>query len=299
MRITAQLIDGASGGQMWTQRFDDTLEDVFDLQDKVALSVAAVIEPTVHLAEIRRAAARTTDNMGSYDLYLRASTLWRTLTRAGAREALDVVNRALVLDPEYGPALALASSCHHLLATFGWSAQPEANRDQAIELAHRALNVAGDDAEVLARVAIAVAYQERDLDAAVDLAGRSIAMNAGSAAAWAASGIILVSAGTTDRGIEHIQTSIRLDPIGPNRMNQMVFMAIARFQQGRFGDAVAFAKECLQTAVELPAAYAVHRLRSGTPGIPRHSIELKGEISGLPGSRSVPIGTPAARKIFP
>src|SRR5579862_3762065 len=94
VRIGVQLIDAADGAQIWTHRFEDTLEDVFALQDSVALAVAGKIEPTVQQAEIRRASARPTDNLSSYDLYLRALPLQRSFVRANILEALDLASRA-------------------------------------------------------------------------------------------------------------------------------------------------------------------------------------------------------------
>ena len=72
VRITAQLIDAGSGAHLWADRFDGSLEDVFDLQDKVALSVAGVIEPALQAAETTRSANRPTGDLTAYDLYLRA-----------------------------------------------------------------------------------------------------------------------------------------------------------------------------------------------------------------------------------
>ena len=76
VRITAQLIDALTGTHLWADRFDGSLEDIFELQDKVAISVAGVIEPTLQAAETRRSADRPTNDLTAYDLYLRASRLF-------------------------------------------------------------------------------------------------------------------------------------------------------------------------------------------------------------------------------
>src|SRR5271156_1613751 len=81
VRITAQLIDALTGTHLWADRFDGSLEDVFDLQDKVAISVAGVIEPTLQAAEIRRTADRSTNDLTAYDLYLRALATINQQTR--------------------------------------------------------------------------------------------------------------------------------------------------------------------------------------------------------------------------
>jgi adenylate cyclase len=72
VRITAQLIDALTGAHLWADRFDGSLEDVFELQDEVAYSVAGVIEPTLETSEIRRSERRPTHDLDAYDLYLRA-----------------------------------------------------------------------------------------------------------------------------------------------------------------------------------------------------------------------------------
>jgi adenylate cyclase len=72
VRITAQLIDATNGTHLWADRFDGLLEEVFELQDKVAISVAGVIEPTLRQTEIERARRKRPDSLDAYDLYLRA-----------------------------------------------------------------------------------------------------------------------------------------------------------------------------------------------------------------------------------
>ena len=72
VRITGQLIDAITGTHLWADRFDGSLEDVFELQDKIAVSVAGVIEPALQAAEMRRSAERPTSDLTAYDLYLRA-----------------------------------------------------------------------------------------------------------------------------------------------------------------------------------------------------------------------------------
>ena len=81
VRITAQLIEAVTGTHLWADRFDGSLEDVFDLQDKVASSVAGVIEPALQAAETARSADRPTDDLTAYDLYLRAYAMFFSSAR--------------------------------------------------------------------------------------------------------------------------------------------------------------------------------------------------------------------------
>ena len=112
VRITAQLIDATNGAHLWADRFEGSLEDVFELQDKVAVSVAGVIEPTLQAAEAARSASRPTTDLGAYDCYLRALAVFYPMTKEAVLEALGLLEQAIAIDRNYGPALALAASCH-------------------------------------------------------------------------------------------------------------------------------------------------------------------------------------------
>jgi TolB-like protein len=255
VRIAVQLIDASDGLQIWNQRFDDTLEDVFALQDKVAMAVAGRIEPTVRAAEIRRASSRPTEDMGSYDLYLRGLSLMFSSSRTGFLGALDLLNRALAIDPGNGRALGLAAYCQYVAVVSGWSEDPAAGRRQAIELAQRAVRVADDDAVAVASAAQVVAYIERDVGTAIGMIDRAIALNPGSATAWAISGAVRLAAGDLDLAVAHSETSMRLDPMGPDRGAQMMNMGLARFLQRRFDEAVPCYKDVMQQWPDMPDAY--------------------------------------------
>jgi adenylate cyclase len=143
VRITAQLIDAVSGTHLWADRFDGSLDDVFELQDHVAISVAGVIEPALQAAEIRRSADRPTSDLTAYDLYLRA--LAHFPSERGIVSALDLLRRAIERDQYYASALAGAAFCHMRLHLSGWSKDPDEDQREGISLARRAFQVAGDD----------------------------------------------------------------------------------------------------------------------------------------------------------
>jgi len=134
VRITAQLIDAASGTHLWADRFDDLLEDVFELQDKVAISVAGVIEPTLQAAETGRSATRPTNDLTAYDLYLRAyAVVLSSATKIP--DALRHLEEAIARDPRYGPALAWAAICGYRLCIDGSSADPASDGRKAADFA--------------------------------------------------------------------------------------------------------------------------------------------------------------------
>ncbi|HEY2179814.1 MAG TPA: TIR domain-containing protein [Caulobacteraceae bacterium] len=247
VRIAVQLTDAEGGGtQIWAERFEDTLEDVFALQDKVALSVAAVIEPTVQSAEVRRAARRPTESMGAYDLYLRALPLVLGYAHAENAKALPLLDRALSLDPDFGPALVVAAECYNQRVQFGWSNDPEGDRRRAVDLAQRAVRVSADDAEVLARAATPLARLE-GLDAGAPLIRRAMALNPGSSYVRRAACLNHVFLGEPDLALRELEVAARMDPLTSDvGANLRLLMGIARFQQGRFADALPLLHEAMR-----------------------------------------------------
>jgi TolB-like protein/class 3 adenylate cyclase len=214
VRISGELIDAITGTHLWADRFDGSLEDIFEFQDKVAVSVAGVIEPTLQAAEIRRSSERPTNDLTAYDLYLRAYAMFWSSARH-IPEALRLTKQAIARDPNYGPALAWAAYCYVALLHGNQSENREADRREGIDFARRALQVAGDDPGVLSNAAYALAYFGEDIGAMMALVDRALAINPSFARGWYISGIIKLWAGQPDVTIEHVETSMRLSPRAP------------------------------------------------------------------------------------
>ena len=272
VRISVQLIDASDGTQVWTHRFEDTLEDVFALQDKVALTVGAMIQPTIATVDSRRAVKRPTENMTSYDCCLRARAFISELTETTVAEGLRLAERAMALDPDYAEATALASRLHFLISLYGWTDSPAAHNEAALALARRAIKLAGDDADVISYAAIILVYLDNDPATALSLADKAIALNPGSVNVWQSSGIARLQTDDIDQAVEHLQTAIRLDPIGAARSPTRWGMAMARFQQGRFAEAIVLARELLQLS-DNPTAYALLAASLGYLGQPAAAAE--------------------------
>ena len=253
VRITAQLIDAVTGTHLWADRFDGSLEDVFELQDEVASSVAGVIEPTLQAVEIRRSSGRPTCDLTAYDLYLRA--LARPWDREGIVAALDLLGQAIERDPHYGPALALAARCHQNLHVNGWNADPESTRREGIDLARRALRTAAEYPDVLGHAAWALAYFGEDIDAAIELIDRALALHPSFADGWVISGWLRLWAGQAELAIEHFETSLRLSPHA-RRSGTFMAIGVGHFFAQRFGDAAAMLLRSLQ---EHPGWAPTHR----------------------------------------
>ena len=236
VRITAQLIDAASGAHLWADRFDGSLEDVFDLQDKVASSVAGVIEPALQTAETARSAHRPTNDLTAYDLHLRAYSMALSSGKQFP-DALGLLEQAIARDPRYGPALAQAAVCCVRLVVDGRSTDPDADALKGADFARRALEVAGDDPAIMANAAQALAYFGEDIGAMKALVDRALVLNPNFARGWHISGGLRMWAGEPDVAIEHVEIALRLSPrarVGTS----LAFMGRAYFLNRRFDDAV-------------------------------------------------------------
>jgi adenylate cyclase len=237
VRITAQLVDATSGAHLWADRFDGSLEDVFDLRDQVATSVAGVVEPTLQAAESRRAAERPTADLTAYDLFLRALSDHLSFERDRVLRALDLLGQAIERDPQFGSALALAAWCHVQCDSYGWANDRIRNRRDGFDLAQRAVRVANDDPAVLASAAFVIGRFGDDVNGALALIDRALLLNPGSAAAWHVSGWLRLFAGLPDIAIEHFSSSMRLSPRG-QRMETLTGIGVGHLLARRFDKAV-------------------------------------------------------------
>jgi adenylate cyclase len=256
VRISAQLIDAATGAHLWADQFDGLLEDIFELQGQVAASVAGVIEPTLEVAETRRLADRPTSDLTALDYYLRALPDLDAFTKESLLMALDLLGQAIARDPHYGPALALAAHCHQGLEVNGWAEDPEAAEHASIDLARRALRSSPDDPNVLALAGFLLGYWGEDIDVSLALIDRCLSLNPSHARGWHWSALLRVFAGQPDIAIEHCQNYLRLCP--RDRMaTHLNVIGEAYFFTRRFDEAVANLLASLDLAPTFPVTYRV------------------------------------------
>src|SRR6476659_9511353 len=165
VRITAQLIDAATNNHIWADRYDGSLEDVFELQDKVAISVAGVTEPTLRQSEIDRARRKRPDSLDAYDLYLRALPDAFAAMPEDADKALALLGKAIELEPDFAAAHAIIAFCHEQRYLRG--GMHEETRNAALHHARQAIAAGGDDAAALATAGFVIAVCGRDYETAL------------------------------------------------------------------------------------------------------------------------------------
>jgi adenylate cyclase len=261
VRITAQLIDATSGAHLWADRFDGLLEEVFELQDKVAISVAGVIEPTLRQSEIERARRKRPDSLDAYDLYLRALPDAFAAMPEDADKALALLGKAIELEPDFAAAHAIIAFCHEQRYLRG--GMHEETRIAALRHARLAI-AAGDDAAALATAGFVVAVCGRDYEAALAAFDRSFALSSSSALALGFSSIVRAWNGDDAIAVEHAQRAIRLSPFDPQRNLPYVGLAYAHFAAGRFEETVAAASLATQSNPRFTVPIILHAAALGS-----------------------------------
>jgi adenylate cyclase len=245
VRITGQLIEAETGTHLWADRFDGSLQDVFELQDQVAASVTGVIEPALQAAEIRRLAQSPTNDLTAYDLYLRALKCTQAWDRQGTIEGLGLLDRTITRDPGFGTALSLAALCHLMLHMNGWTADPETSRLAGLDLARKTLRAGAEDPCAIIRAAYVLGYFGEDIGIALALADRALEMNPSFAVGWYFSAYLRLWAGLSDLAIEHLATAVRLSP-HDMAARALFATGLAYFMAGRFDEARAKLLSSLQ-----------------------------------------------------
>ena len=209
VRVTGQLIDATAGAHLWAERFDSTLDDIFDLHDELATSVVGAIAPQLERAEIQRAKHKPTEKLDAYDYYLRGMASFHRGDREGMNEALPLFYQAIERDPDFASAYAMAAACLFWSKFNGWVADRSQAMSEGARLAHRAIELGKDDAVALARGGHALANFVGDLDSGIELIDKALLLNPNLAAAWFLGGFVKIMRGEPDEAIERLAYAMR------------------------------------------------------------------------------------------
>ena len=244
LRITGQLVDASTGAHVWADRYDGALEDVFDLQDRITSSVAAAIEPSLQLAEIRKINPRATTNLTAYDLYLRAYSAIFVLTESANDECLELLDRALAADPGLTWAYGLMVWCRATRIAQRWGDLRE-TLERGEATARLALEKAKDDPYVLSGAAVIFTYRDGDLAEAQALVERALVLNPNLMIAWNGAGWVYLWKGEYERSAECFTRAMRLNPIDLRGYGALAGMAFVHFFTGRHEEAISWANKSL------------------------------------------------------
>jgi TolB-like protein/cytochrome c-type biogenesis protein CcmH/NrfG len=252
LRVTVQLIDVESRAYLWAERIDGELSDRFELQDRTAAIVAANIELKLEAAGSRRSAGQPISDVSWQDLCLRALRACYAYATAPLLEARELLDHAIDRDPDNGPVLAIAAGCRQFLDCAGWGDDREMNRQSAVDLAQKALQADSRNPTVLAEAARVLAYFTGDIDTAILMIQRALAVDPSHVRSWYWSGWIRLLAGEPDLAAEHFETSSRLNP---TERPHLTGLGIAHFFSGGYQQAVTMLNASLYDRPRWPTTY--------------------------------------------
>ena len=255
VRITVQLIETEGEAHVWAEKYDGSLDDIFDLQDRITTQIAGALQPSIRLAEVERARRKRPQDLGAYDYAMRAIRHVWTLDKDDASTALELLDRGLAIDPDYPLALALAAWCWAQRSVYNWVEDIHAAMTNAMVRAERAASLSSDDPLILTVLGVVHTFA-RNLGAARVMLERAVALDPNAAWAWSRLGWLEVYTDRPDSAKAHFEKALRLSPLDPMNFNNYVGLGAAH-QVAEEDDAAA---DCfLRALAERPSALWIHR----------------------------------------
>ena len=263
VRITGQLIEAATGGHVWADRFEGAFDDIFELQDRITDSVVGAIEPSLRHAETVRAWAKPTDHLDAYDLYLRGVHQIYVATHESLDAAVGFLRGAVAIDPRYELAKAYLALAYGIRDAFGW-AEP-GDREAAIALAREAIDAADDNPTTLRAAGYALAYFADDMgDASRDdfstasaALHRALRLHPNSAQTLHSLGFVHMWSGNTEQAIDCFVRAVRISPRDQEMGYMLVGLGMTYLMCDRNLDAL---EAGLRAVEEMPKNGTCHRV---------------------------------------
>jgi adenylate cyclase len=255
LRITGQLIDAATGAHLWADRFDGSLDDVFDLQDKITASVVGAIEPTMRKAEIERAHRKPVENLDAYDLYLRALSHVYAMRPDENLLGISLLDKAVEFEPTYAPALAHAAWCYEQRNTRGWPPAGADDAGNAVALARRALAAGSDDAVAVVLAGFVLVMVARDYRTGLDAVRRALERNPGSGFVNFMAGTALLFAGDPRDSLALMERAMALGPLDPSFYMYLMAAGWAQLFSGHPAEALELAERSVSLNPDWDSSY--------------------------------------------
>jgi adenylate cyclase len=255
LRIIVQLIETEGGAHVWSSRFDGAIDEFFDLEDRITEQVAGALQPSIRIAEIERSRRKRPQDLSSYDYTMRALPHVWALEKEESAKALELLDQALAIDPDYPLALSLAGWCHAQRSVYNWADDIAVSQAMARSLAERAAEMSGDDSVILA-VLGAVHTFVRNYGTARVLLERAVTLDPNAAWAWSRLGWLEAYADQPQKAIGNFERALRLSPIDPMNFNNYVGIASAHEVAQEYDRAAAFYRRALE---ERPNAGWIYR----------------------------------------
>jgi adenylate cyclase len=256
VRITAQLIDATTGNHIWADRIDGELTGIFELQDEITKKVVSAIEPKLLEAEALLSQSRSPEDLGAWDMVIKANSLFWRLTTAEREAAIAILRQAVERYPDYAPAQSMLAFVLLISDYLGWAVM-ESQLQQAAGFAARAEEL--DHSDPWAHLALGyVAFARRQTVAAAAEFQLAIDLNPNFAAAHGYLGWALAFGGQSEQAIAHLKEAIRMSPYDPQNAIFNTGLAIAHYLTGRFAEALEYSQKTLQQRSAFSAGHRIH-----------------------------------------
>ncbi len=225
VRVTVQLIEAVTENHVWAERYDRELTDIFEIQDELTQAIVGALPSRLEAADIERVKRKPPQDLAAYDYVLRSKVLHHRGTKEANAEALDVLNKAIDLDPEYAPAYAWKACTLRQAVLRGYADEPEVAGAQRVENAQKALALDQNDMECL-KILCEINMEQRDLDRAEQYHNRAFAMNPNDPRMLAQRGELTTWMGRPAEAVEWLEKAMRLDPLGANDFAHLLGRAL-------------------------------------------------------------------------
>jgi adenylate cyclase len=255
LRIIVQLIETEGGAHVWSSRFDGAIDEFFDLEDRITEQVAGALQPSIRIAEIERSRRKRPQDLGSYDYTMRAMPHVWALEKEESAKALELLEKALAIDPGYPLALSLAGWCHAQRSVYNWADDIAKSQVMARSLAERAAEMSGDDPVILTVLGTVHTFVRNHGTARV-LLERAVSLDPNAAWAWSRLGWLESYADQPQKAVGNFERALRLSPIDPMNFNNYVGIGSAHEVAQEYDEAAVFYRRALE---ERPNAGWIYR----------------------------------------
>ncbi len=254
IRINAQLIDATTGGHLWAERYDGTVDDVFELQDQISRNIVTALALNLTTDEQEQQSLIETASPEAYDAFLRGSAHFRLYTPDELAEAIPYLENAIELDPEFARAHAVLAATYWGIWLNGWGEKTGISFNDAYKKTNQHLAEAMKNPTPLAaRIAADQLMFAERWDEALAESERAIALDPNDPEGYVAMNKLLINTGRPAEGLEYIKKAMRLDP----QSDYLWRLGNAQFHLERYGEAAATLLRATKRNPEYQFSYLV------------------------------------------
>jgi TolB-like protein/Tfp pilus assembly protein PilF len=263
VRITAQLIDAASGNHIWAERYDRELDDIFAVQDEITERIAMTVGPELDTTEMVRAHRKSLPDLGVWELLARANWHGLKFTECDVGLAKSLCVKALEIDPDNARIYASLSACYAIDAAYGWRRPLTESHAMALELAEKAVALDKEDERTHLRLGAALLLAKRH-EEAIQRYRTAIKLNPNYSIALGQLGMVLVWAHKHDEALELLHKAMQLSPKDGNLIWYIIHVGWHHFIEKRYDEAHMWAEKALYEEPKFPSGV---RLKASAQGM--------------------------------